>query len=193
MPVKRKTRRKPRRKTSPRQPDPMQGWVWGVFGLGIGLSVAALIYMNNRPSAALPAAPVPQIEEPPARAKRSQSKAEPAAEPSRFRFYDMLPNFEVVIPEQDKAVIRAKPVEAIADPGVYVLQAGSFSAYADADRRKAQLGMLGIPSSIQKVAVDDKVYHRVRIGPVDSLTELNAMRGQLRSAKIDAMVIRVGE
>ncbi len=53
--------------------------------------------------------------------------------------------------------------------------------------------MLGITSRIQKVSVDDKDYHRVRIGPVDSLERVNALRGQLRNAQIDIMVIRVGD
>ena len=105
----------------------------------------------------------------------------------------MLPSFEVVIPEEDIAVIPARPMEAVAKPGLYVLQAGSFSAFEDADRRRAQLAMLGVESAIQKVTVDDKVYHRVRVGPVNSLDRLNELRQQLRGARIDVMVIRVGE
>jgi cell division protein FtsN len=57
---------------------------------------------------------------------------------------------------------------------------------------KARLAMLGISSRIQKVSVDDKDYHRVRIGPVDSLDQLNTLRTQLRDAAVDIMVIRVG-
>ena len=74
-----------------------------------------------------------------------------------------------------------------------MLQAGSFSSNDDADRMKAQLALLGIVSRIQKVTVDDKAYHRVRVGPVNSLDELNAMRTQLRQAQIEVIVIRVGE
>ena len=62
--------------------------------------------------------------------------------------------------------------------GLYVLQAGSFSAYADADRRRAELGMHGIESQIQRVMIDDKTYHRVRIGPTSDLEELNMLRSQ---------------
>ena len=105
----------------------------------------------------------------------------------------MLPKFEVVIPEED---IEAKPdvsATPVAEPGIYVLQAGSFSSNEDADRMKARLALLGIVSRIQKVAVDDKVYHRVRVGPVNSLDQLNAMRTQLRQSQIEVMVIRVGE
>jgi cell division protein FtsN len=53
--------------------------------------------------------------------------------------------------------------------------------------------LLGIVSRIQKVSIEDKVYHRVRIGPVEELERLNGLRQQLRQARVEAMVIRVGE
>ena len=58
---------------------------------------------------------------------------------------------------------------------------------------RAELALLGIVSHIQKVTVDDKTYHRVRVGPVDQLGQLNMLRKQLRDAKIEALVIQVGE
>jgi cell division protein FtsN len=76
---------------------------------------------------------------------------------------------------------------------LYVLQAGSFSGFADADRMKARLALLGIVSRIQKVSIDEKTYHRVRIGPIDSLDQLNAMRQSLREARIEVMVIQVAD
>ena len=120
---------------------------------------------------------------------------QPVAEPeeSLVTFYDMLPNFEVIIPEQEPDVsVDAQP-QAVVEPGLYVLQAGSFSAYADADRRRAELALHGIESSIQRVTIDDKSYHRVRIGPTDDLDELNMLRSRLRTAKIDVLRIRLGE
>jgi cell division protein FtsN len=111
---------------------------------------------------------------------------------SRFDFYEMLPAFEVVVTEEEAAVARDVEPKAVVQPGVYVLQAGSFTAYADADRRRAELALQGIESSIQKVTIDDKTYHRVRIGPTDDLDELNLLRSRLRAAKIDALRIRLG-
>ena len=112
---------------------------------------------------------------------------------TRFDFYDMLPNFEVVVPEEDPEVAADVEARAIVQPGIYVLQAGSFTAYADADRRRAELALQGISSGIQKVTIDDKTYHRVRIGPIDDLDELNRLRSRLRTAKIDVLRIRLGE
>jgi cell division protein FtsN len=78
-------------------------------------------------------------------------------------------------------------------PGVYVLQAGSYRNEADADRVRAQLSMQGIDAKVQRVAVDSDVWHRVRIGPVTKLEDLNKLRKQLQAADVDALVIRVGD
>jgi cell division protein FtsN len=43
------------------------------------------------------------------------------------------------------------------------------------------------------VAVDTDVWHRVRIGPINNLDELNKVRRQLQAAEVDALVIRVGD
>jgi len=112
----------------------------------------------------------------------------------KFDFYQMLPNFEVVIPEQDKEVRRSGEVAKVEAPGTYVLQAGSFRNSADADRLRAQLALAGMESSVQTVTIDrDQTWHRVRIGPLSNLEQLNAARKRLAENNIQALVIRVGE
>ena len=112
----------------------------------------------------------------------------------KYDFYEMLPNFEVVVPEKDKEVKRDLPATArVERPGVYVLQAGSYRNEADAERVRAQLSMQGIDAKVQRVAVDADVWHRVRIGPITRLEELNKLRKQLQAADVDALVIRVGD
>lgn len=167
-----------------------------LFGLGIGLSVALAIYMKDREPATAARAPAPQ---PASLASAIDDRDEVATasteEPPerRFDFYDMLPNFEVIIPEQEPDVSQDMASSAVELPGVYVLQAGSFTDYADADRRRAQLALQGIESRIQRVSIDDKTYHRVRIGPTRDLDELNALRSRLREAQIDVLRIRLGD
>ena len=112
----------------------------------------------------------------------------------KYDFYRMLPNFEVVVPEKDKDVRRDLPAAArIERPGVYVLQAGSYRNETDAERVRAQLALQGIDAKVQRVAVDADVWHRVRVGPVSNLDQLNRLRHQLQAAELDALVIRVGD
>ncbi len=162
-----------------------------MFGLAIGLSVAFAIYINDR----TPGVPVRPVAEQPSSIddNNEQASSQPEEPPeARFDFYSLLPKFEVIIPEQEPNVQAETSPQAVVEPGVYVLQAGSFTEYKDADRRRAILAMQGIESKIQRVSIDDKTYHRVRIGPIDDLTELNVLRNRLREAQIDVLRIRLG-
>jgi cell division protein FtsN len=189
-------KRSRRRGTTNRKPA-YPGWVWMLFGLAIGLSVAFAIYVRD----GQPASPPPVARQPASlESAIDDSVEEPAAAPvpeepgeSRFTFYDMLPNFEVVIPEQEPEVEADTEPRAVVKPGLYVLQAGSFTRFEDADRRRAELALQGIESTIQRVTIDDKTYHRVRIGPTDDLEDLNILRTRLRAAEIDVIRIRLGE
>ncbi|MFZ1099007.1 MAG: SPOR domain-containing protein [Steroidobacteraceae bacterium] len=111
----------------------------------------------------------------------------------KYDFYQMLPNFEVVVPEKDKDVKRDIPTARIERPGVYVLQAGTYRNEADAERVARQLALQGVHAKVQRVAVDSDVWHRVRIGPINNLDELNRVRKQLEAADVDALLIRVGD
>lgn len=192
--------RSSKRRASARQDYP--GWLYGVFGLAIGLSVAAAVWFSDRRATPVPASPEPASMEsalddnekavPPAATRDMPVEQEPKK--SRFDFYEMLPAFEVEVTEEEAVAAPGSPVpEAVVEPGVYMLQAGSFSAYADADRRRAELALQGIESSIQKVTIDNRTFHRVRIGPIENLDELNVLRSRLRAAKIDVLRIRLGD
>ena len=161
--------------------------------MGLSLSVCVLIWQNYREkNAATVTADVPRPDPRPAKDASAGDVEEGA---KNYDFYDMLPNFEVVVPEKDREVSRERdnaPAK-IERPGAYVLQAGSYRKQEEADRICAQLKLQGIDAKVQRVAVDEDVWHRVRIGPITDLTELNRLRTRLRAADLDALVIRVGE
>jgi len=191
-------KRKRRRSTRSQKKQDFPGWLWMLFGLSLGLSVAFAVYVNDRKPAPASAAARPQpasmqaaLDQNDETASRQGDSEEPPEK--RFTFYDMLPNFEVIIPEQEPDVAPDVEPRAVLEPGLYVLQAGSFSAFADAERRRAELGLQGIESQIQRVTIDDRTYHRVRIGPTSDLDELNMLRSRLRAAQIDALRIRLGD
>ena len=190
--------RKKRRRSSRKKRQEYPGWLWMLFGLALGLSVAFAVYVKDRKPVVIAETTAPQ----PASLQSAlddngevEVVVQPPAEEreSRFTFYDMLPNFEVVIPEEEPDVALDAEPQAIVEPGLYVLQAGSFTLHTDADRRRAELALHGIESQIQRVTIDDKTYHRVRIGPTDDLDELNMLRSRLRTAQIDVLRIRLGD
>jgi cell division protein FtsN len=177
------------------------GWLGLACGLSVGLAVAAAVYIDGRretPAAHTAKAykkkpsggEAPGAEPPGAEGTESGAADESA---KSYDFYSMLPKFEVVVPEKDKDVkpdIRGVPETR---RGTYVLQAGSYKNFADADRVRAQLALQGVESKVQKVSVDNDTWHRIRIGPISKLDELNRLRSILRKADVDVLVIRVGD
>ena len=185
-----------RKKSKRKKQQEYPGWVWMLFGLGIGLSVALAIYTKDREPVAAARHAAAKAPAPDSTLDSNSDEATATAEeppPRRFDFYDMLPNFEVIIPEQEPDVSQDLGPQAVLQPGIYVLQAGSFTEFVDADRRRAQLALQGIESRIQRVTIDDQTYHRVRIGPIRDLDELNSMRSRLREVQIDVLRIRLGD
>ena len=168
-----------------------------LFGLAVGLSVAVAVYMKDRRPE--PVAQQPQPEPASLQSALDDNGETPAPAPAeekeepRFTFYELLPNVEVVTPDKTETRESSTPPQAVVEPGTYVLQAGSFSTHQDADKRRAELGMHGIESHIQRVKVNDRNYHRVYIGPTDDLDELNMLRSRLRAAQIDVLRIRLSD
>ena len=184
------TKRKSRRS---RRPEPAPGWLWMLFGFSLGLVVAVAVYLSGSGSAATDgfesrSDQVVSVERPAVHTVQT----EPGAE--RFDFYELLPQFEVVIPEVEVDATRKDSLQGIAEPGAYVLQVGSYTSLDDADGQQANLALLGVESRIQRVTIDDKVFHRVRVGPMTNLGELNRIRQQLRDAHIGpTLLIRTTE
>lgn len=197
-------RKKPRKRPAAKRKSTSRaagipGWVWLFCGLCIGLTAAAGVYVFGRPagSSGLKVAGI----EIPATGGADESGEpapddEPAKDPSpRFAFYEMLPNYEVVIPEEEytgdteRSQTTTRKVE---QPGRYVIQAGSFSNHDDADRRKAGLALLGIESSIEEVRLESgRVVYRVRTATLESTERLNATLRKLDEKGIDSLVMRV--
>jgi hypothetical protein len=168
------------------------------IGLAAGLCVAGLIYIaDHHASEAVPEAPHPTPHKGVADAGAAAGGvADPAAAAAggegKYDFYQMLPKFEVVVPEKERGT-RVAPAAQIDRPGIYFLQVGSYRDVDVAERVHAQLGKLGIEATVQRVAVDTDVWHRVRIGPIKDLALLNRLRQQLQASDLDSLVIRVDQ
>jgi cell division protein FtsN len=101
--------------------------------------------------------------------------AVPAAPGARFEFYEVLPDREVIVPEeQPRARMQQQPSTAadnLASPastvpaGPWYLQAGSFREKERAAALRARLAGLGFKCEIQEVRVNMDIFYRVRVGP----------------------------
>lgn len=144
-----------------------------IVGAILAVGVALWITGNNPFESAAPASS-------PAPSQAAPAPPEPA--PS-FDFYKVLPSDTPT--EMPTATAPAAPVTR------YYLQAGAFQNPADADNLKAQLALLGIEAVIQTSEVADKgVFHRVRVGPLLAMDEVNRTRTLLTQNNIPATLVK---
>jgi cell division protein FtsN len=125
-------------------------------------------------------------------AKKAPETPPPSPPKPKFDFYTILPETETVLP--DRPVTKSKsPKTAKAEEGVsYILQAGSFAGFEEADQLKAKLALSGLVAQIQKISIEGKgEYHRVRLGPYGKIEQLDATALQLQKMGIKAIRLKI--
>jgi cell division protein FtsN len=169
-------------------------WMWLFTGVLIGLGMAYYLWAKGY-------LPQPQAEKPAAGEPAQQAGTVEADEvapaqnerkKSRYDFFTVLPEMEVVVPEQELSR-KGQPPETPAvqaDDSNYLLQVGSFREKADAEQLKARLALLGMVARIHTVRVNDATWHRVRVGPVTGARRADEMRRQLADNGIDSLVLK---
>ncbi len=181
---------------------PLPGFVWLFIGLAIGLFVAFIIYLDKQPENEMRfdeavQAELDKLKQKKAARKESIAKAEPDSEKSsRFNFYTILPELEVLIPDSELQLDEGSNSNAtegrvLSGDKQYLLQAGSFQQQADAERLKAQLALLGVSARIQPVTINHQRWYRVRIGPLASRSDVYRELNRLQQHDISAMAIEL--
>jgi cell division protein FtsN len=161
-----------------------------------GLFVAFLVFLQMRPQQMLGDQTI-ALDKPAEVDSRElhQASEKPIPPPPkpRFDFYNLLPEMEVIVPEQEISGTQThEGVKQVEKPGTYLLQAGSFRSQQQADQLRAKLALLGLETSLQTVNIDSRqAWHRVRVGPFNNLNDLNEARSLLKKNGVDAILIRL--
>ena len=188
-------------KSQHKEHQPIPGWIWLLAGLFIGLFVALLVYIkdNNTGKLAITETVSKVFQSKASNETRGVKKTTATAPPEpagsnkpKFDFYTILPELEVAIPEQDLINENNKSTtDSSKSNQQYMLQAGSFKKFEEADKLKARLALQGIEANIQKVKINaTDTWHRVRIGPLNNISLLNKTRRRLRSLGIASIVVK---
>jgi len=187
--------KKPRKKTAsatrrtgkqrPQKTPITPGWAWALAGLALGLFVAFLVYLNEH----RPARQSTASSETASRSKASTDKN--ATEKPRFDFYTILPEQEVVVPERSPEEERQNGASE-REKAKYLLQAGSFRTLSQADSLRARLALLGVEAGIETVRVKGgETWHRVRVGPFNSVREVAKIQERLRRKEIQTLRVKI--
>lgn len=166
--------------------------------LGVGLSVALTMYIKGGDSpfsnnkVVRPA--LENLSEKLSKNKSSEETTSSSEESvnnlktdNKFDFYTILPETESTVTEKE---IKENTLTIKKDN--YFLQVGAFQNEADADNMKAKLALQGYEAVVQTATIPEKgVWHRVRVGPLSDIAQINKTRGDLTTNGFNTDLIKV--
>ena len=186
--------------------------VIGLVLIGLGGSIFGYIKSNKQEIAVATQAEPSELS---IASPLEASSALPSPPKPKYDFYTVLPERKLVIPHSELqqrqrvstrdldpinpqiVTMTTKPsIETAAAPSKqaskrYLIQAGSFRSYSEADRAKAAIAMLGIRARIEKgTDADGNIWNRVRLGPYEDPAQMQAMRERLKENGIDAIAVK---
>lgn len=177
------------------QPQTVAWWKWLSAAVLIGLFVVFLISLKgSAPERASVTKKLGPPEAKPAEKAKQRKPVKTKAKPEepRFDFYTILPEKEVVVPDYEiKTRVREERVGK-AKPARYILQAGSFRDYKEADSLRAKLALMGIESRVEKAKVGNVTWNRVKMGPYARMSSVTTIKSRLKQNGIDVMVTEIG-
>lgn len=146
---------------------------WYAFGFLSGLFAAFLIYLVT-----LPADPADQ--------KVAAAEAAAARPQPSYDFYTVLPeqNLDVDVDPADL------PQRSDSTESVFLLQAGSFRQAEDADRRRAELLLLGLDPKVEETQGSNGRWFRVVLGPFESRSAMARARSLTAQQDIDTLLMQ---
>ncbi|HEY0563059.1 MAG TPA: SPOR domain-containing protein [Methylophilus sp.] len=183
------------KKTSNGKGSPfLSGVLLGII-LGVGASVALTMYLKGDQSPFSTAEQEETTIKPSKAAKKKVSETKVSEnspeekkleDPNKFDFYTILPDTESKVTEQE-----VKNNTTIKKDS-YFLQVGAFENEDDADNMKAKLALQGFEAVVQTAVIPEKgTWHRVRVGPLSDVDEINKARSDLTLNGFNADLIKV--
>jgi cell division protein FtsN len=114
------------------------------------------------------------------------SETPPANTEPSLDFYKILPKQQAAGKEPN----AAQPLAPAKTPDSYKLQAGSFKSEDEADKRRANILMLGLPVTVQKVPTSGEQWFRIVVGPLEGKTATQEARNTLKNNGIESVVMK---
>lgn len=163
------------------RPAPGNAWRLYLAGVLTGVFLSFIVYLTTlQPQA------TGEAETPPSAAEVTPPKP-------RFDFYTLLPEQTIEVDVEAPDVEPARDLGSPVAPGErYIVQAGSFRQREDADRRRAELLLLGLEPSVQESNSGNGRWFRVYLGPYTSREEVNRARGLTAAQDIDTLLLKRG-
>ena len=152
------------------------GWIWFSTGFIFGLFVCGLAYISG-------VAPEPQNLDISGHVDSVQDTGNPKPQ---FHFFNLLPEQKIELPDVKPLSHKRKMIPI----NQYLLQAGSFKNIEDADRRRAELILLGMDTAVSDTKGSNGRWYRVQVGPFETRSKLAKARSTLTNLGIDTLLLK---
>ncbi|AZT82837.1 sporulation protein [Marinobacter sp. NP-4(2019)] len=176
---------RPERRTPARAQQGGLSLKWILSLAAVGGFIGFIVYLNSLPAPE----PTRQTSEPVpvTPPTKEQETATGEEKKQRYRFYEMLPESEVVPPKVEEYT----PGPAQRD-FTYLVQSGSFRSQKDAERQRAQIAFQGLRANVQRIDLDNgSTWYRVNVGPFNSRSQMNSAIDKLVSINIEPLVRKI--
>ncbi|WP_328184515.1 SPOR domain-containing protein [Marinobacter sp. OP 3.4] len=161
---------------------------WILSLAAVGGFIGFIFYLNtlepdgSAPTGGDPPPPASQPAEP-----APETSNDTAREQPKFKFYDMLPESEVVPPNVDEYTPSPDTQDFR-----YLVQAGSFRSSEDAERQRAQIAFQGLRAKVSQIDIEEgNTWYRVNVGPFDSRSQMNSAVDKLVAISIQPLVRKI--
>jgi cell division protein FtsN len=156
---------------------------WILSLAAVGGFIGFIAYLNSLPTThprqGAKTTETPEVKE---KAPETAKKEKPG-----FRFYDMLPDSEVVPPDVEE--YTPGPGQQTFD---YLVQTGSFRQQQDAERQRAEIAFQGLRARVKRIDLDSgSTWYRVNVGPFTSRSQMNAAIDKLVNLNIQPLVRKI--
>ncbi len=127
----------------------------------------------------------------PTKANSGSQTEEQKPQPPQFDFYTILPKKEVVVPDYEIKTRTREEQVGKNKLTSYIMQAGSFKTFDEADQLRVKLALMGIESKIQKAKVENVTWYRVKIGPYSQMGSVNTIMSRLQKNGMKPVITEV--
>lgn len=161
---------------------------WILSLAAVGGFIGFIVYLNTLEPGDNSAS---TTEQPPAVSQPAEpapdASGDSAREQPKFKFYDMLPESEVVPPTVEEYTPSPDSQDFR-----YLVQAGSFRGEQDAERQRAQIAFQGLQAKVARADTEEgNTWYRVNVGPFDSRSQMNSAVDKLVSINIQPLVRKI--
>lgn len=180
----RKSRSGARRKSQAASRNPVHApaspWRWYGAGVATGVFLSLLLYLGTLPPGTDPGAGA---------GAATTAAAEETPPKPRFDFYTMLPEQRIAV-DVEPAQVATPRTDATVQGETFLLQAGSFRQREDADRRRAELLLLGLEPRVEEASGEHGRFFRVYLGPFQTHAQMSRARGLTTAQNIDTLLMK---